>query len=132
MIFVDRQPCPQQSATQQGRCSGTPLQDTVGVSGVSFSLDRGNSWVQPKYGGWTKANCTRQALAMDNPGRSTRCPGTTRATSRPLAFPNSRCNRSTRQRIAAVVREAAELAAGRLEQRRLPPLRRVGCIRIRT
>jgi hypothetical protein len=66
--FVDRQPCPQQSATQQGRCSGTPLQDTVGVSGVSFSLDRGNSWVQPAYGGWTKADCAPTGPCDGHPG----------------------------------------------------------------
>jgi len=38
------------------------------------------------------------------------------------AFPNSRGNRSARQRIAAVVGDAAQLAAGRLEQHGLPLL----------
>jgi len=38
------------------------------------------------------------------------------------AFPNSRGNRSTRQRIGAVVREAAAAATERLEGQGLPPL----------
>ena len=38
------------------------------------------------------------------------------------AFPNSRGNRSTRQRIGAIVREAAAAATERLEGQGLPPL----------
>jgi hypothetical protein len=54
--FVDWQPCPQQAATEQGTCFG-PADDNVGLSGVYFSFDRGNSWIQPTYTGWTAADC---------------------------------------------------------------------------
>jgi hypothetical protein len=54
--FVDWAPCPRADAVQFGTCAD-PADDGVGLSAVAFSFDRGNSWVQPTYTGWTAADC---------------------------------------------------------------------------
>jgi hypothetical protein len=54
--FIDQQPCPQPMALQFGSCE-PPQRTNAGVSGVSFSFDRGHSWVQPEYTGWTLRDC---------------------------------------------------------------------------
>ncbi len=54
--FIDQQPCPEETATDFGSCE-PPSRANFGVSGVYFSFDSGESWVQPTYTGWTGANC---------------------------------------------------------------------------
>ena len=52
--FIDQQPCPEDSAHNAATCNP---RGNVGVSGVYFSFDRGHSWVQPTYTGWSARNC---------------------------------------------------------------------------
>lgn len=54
--FVDWQPCPEAAATDAGTCAA-PADENVGLSGVYFSFDSGNSWFQPTYTGWTARDC---------------------------------------------------------------------------
>jgi hypothetical protein len=54
--FVDWQPCPKEAATDDGTCAA-PADENVGLSGVYFSFDSGNSWIQPTYTGWTARDC---------------------------------------------------------------------------
>jgi hypothetical protein len=54
--FVDWAPCPQADAINFGTCAD-PADDGVGLSAVAFSFDRGHSWIQPTYTGWTAADC---------------------------------------------------------------------------
>jgi hypothetical protein len=54
--FLDWQPCPQATATQEGTCRGSNV--GVGLSGVYFSFDSGQSWIQPTYTGLTSRDCT--------------------------------------------------------------------------
>ncbi len=54
--FVDWQPCPVGRPELDGSCRGANT--GVGLSGVYFSLDSGNTWVQPTYTGLTSHDCT--------------------------------------------------------------------------
>jgi hypothetical protein len=65
--FVDWQPCPKEAAENEGTCFG-PADDNVGLSGVYFSFDRGNSWTQPTYTGWTAADCAPTTSCQAHPG----------------------------------------------------------------
>jgi hypothetical protein len=66
--FVDWAPCPQADATQFGTCAD-PADDGVGLSAVAFTFDRGHTWVQPTYTGWTAADCppTSTCAAHEGP-----------------------------------------------------------------
>src|SRR5438876_5109289 len=61
--YIDQQACPQDLATQAARCDD--FSAGIGVSGVYFSFDRGESWIQPTYTGWQARDC----------GTATVCPG---------------------------------------------------------
>lgn len=66
--FVDWAPCPQADATQFGTCAD-PADDGVGLSAVAFTFDKGHSWIQPPYTGWTAADCapTTTCTAHEGP-----------------------------------------------------------------
>ena len=53
--FLDWQPCPEETATEQGTCRGSNV--GVGLSGVYFSFDSGHTWIQPTYTGLTSRDC---------------------------------------------------------------------------
>jgi hypothetical protein len=58
--LIDMQPCSQLAATEHAACSfplGT-FNLGVGLAGVYFSFDRGNTWTQPTYTGLTAADCS--------------------------------------------------------------------------
>ena len=54
--FVDWAPCPRADTRDFGTCAD-PADDGVGLSAVAFSFDRGKTWIQPTYTGWTAADC---------------------------------------------------------------------------
>ena len=54
--FIDWQPCPEDTARNEGTCRGSNI--GVGLSGVYFSFDSGHSWIQPTYTGLTSRDCT--------------------------------------------------------------------------
>jgi hypothetical protein len=65
--FVDWAPCPRADATEDGTCAD-PADDGVGLSSVAFSFDRGHSWIQPTYTGWTAADCNPTASCTPHEG----------------------------------------------------------------
>ena len=53
--YIDQQPCPRTLVTETATCDD--FSAGIGVSGVYFSFDRGRTWTQPTYTGWTARDC---------------------------------------------------------------------------
>ena len=53
--YIDQQVCPEDIATELATCDD--FRAGIGVSGVYFSFDSGNSWIQPTYTGWQARDC---------------------------------------------------------------------------
>ena len=50
-----------------GTCAD-PADDGVGLSAVAFSFDRGKTWIQPRYTGWTASDCNPTATCAAHEG----------------------------------------------------------------
>jgi hypothetical protein len=61
--YIDQQACPEDISHDIARCDDFTA--GIGVSGVYFSFDSGQTWMQPTYTGWQARNC----------GTATVCPG---------------------------------------------------------
>ena len=72
--FVDWAPCPQTDALQFGTCAD-PADDGVGLSAFAFSFDRGHSWIQPTYTGWTANDCDPTKTCTPHVGSIHTLPG---------------------------------------------------------
>jgi len=62
--FIDVQDCPRSIATQNARCESQINGATrgIGVSGVYFSFNRGEEWIQPTYSGWSQRACGSETV----------------------------------------------------------------------
>ena len=50
-----------------GDPASCPFTAGVGVTGITFSLDRGRSWIQPTYTGFSARNCLGPAPCVPDP-----------------------------------------------------------------
>ena len=70
--YIDQQPCPKDTATQLANCD--TFSQGIGVSGVYFSFDSGQSWIQPTYTGWQARDCADQTVCPGSFGPIGRIP----------------------------------------------------------
>ncbi|MCZ0985156.1 sialidase family protein [Streptomyces diastatochromogenes] len=56
--YLDAAACPRNLATNTGQCENLDVPTGNGFAGVYFSFDRGRTWTQPTYTGWTARDCT--------------------------------------------------------------------------
>src|SRR5260370_5060531 len=55
-------------ACKAGDTTTCPFTQGVGISGIYFSFDGGQSWTQPTYSGWTARNCLGPAACTPHVG----------------------------------------------------------------
>jgi hypothetical protein len=60
-------------ACNAGDDTTCPFTENVGGSGIYFSFDGGNTWIQPQYTGWTARHCLGAVGGSDDPPSSDSC-----------------------------------------------------------
>lgn len=68
--FIDLPPCPRDVAMQRARCEAQTSGATpgIGLSGVYFSFNRGQEWIQPTYTGWSQRSCAPETVCTGEVG----------------------------------------------------------------
>jgi hypothetical protein len=70
--YIDQQACPEDIATGIAQCD--EFSAGIGVTGVYFSFDSGESWIQPTYTGWQARDCGTAAVCPGSFGPIGRIP----------------------------------------------------------